>query len=113
VTARPPAHRRFGQPSIISALKWRDIQVQAGSETANPDGTLAVAFGTDNAAAASSRGVELNATFKVVDGLRFEGSLGYLDARFDRYGLVTVLRRSPISLRHLSFECERADAAQI
>jgi protocatechuate 3,4-dioxygenase, beta subunit len=28
-------------------------------------------------------------------------------------GLVTVLRRSPISLRHLGFECERADAAQI
>ena len=28
-------------------------------------------------------------------------------------GLVTVLRRSPISLCHLSFECERADAAQI
>ena len=30
-----------------------------------------------------------------------------------RYGLVTVSRRSPISLRHLGLECERADAAQI
>lgn len=29
------------------------------------------------------------------------------------YGLVTVLCRSPISLCHLGFECERADAAQI
>jgi hypothetical protein len=29
------------------------------------------------------------------------------------FGLVTVLRRSPISLRHLGFECEWADAAQI
>ena len=28
-------------------------------------------------------------------------------------GLVTVLRRSPVSLCHLGFECERADAAQI
>jgi hypothetical protein len=28
-------------------------------------------------------------------------------------GLVTVLCRSPISLRHLGLECERADAAQI
>ncbi|MET4133680.1 hypothetical protein ABIE62_002834, partial [Porphyrobacter sp. MBR-155] len=28
-------------------------------------------------------------------------------------GLVTVLRRSPISLCHPGFECERADAAQI
>ena len=28
-------------------------------------------------------------------------------------GLVTVLRRSPISLCHLGLECERADAAQI
>jgi diamine N-acetyltransferase len=28
-------------------------------------------------------------------------------------GLVTVLRRSPISLCHLRFECERADATQI
>ncbi|MEG4004259.1 transposase, partial [Microcoleus sp. SVA1_B3] len=26
------------------------------------------------------------------------------------FGLVTVLRRSPISLSHLGFECERADA---
>jgi hypothetical protein len=29
------------------------------------------------------------------------------------HGLVTVLCRSPISLRHLGLECERADAAQI
>lgn len=28
-------------------------------------------------------------------------------------GLVTVLRRSPISLCHLGFERERADAAEI
>lgn len=28
-------------------------------------------------------------------------------------GLVTVLRRSPVSLCHLGFEGERADAAQI
>ncbi len=28
-------------------------------------------------------------------------------------GLVSVLRRSPISLYHLGFKCERADAAQI
>jgi hypothetical protein len=34
-------------------------------------------------------------------------------ARLAGIGLVTVLRRSPISLRHLGFECERADAAQI
>jgi putative transposase len=31
----------------------------------------------------------------------------------DRSGLVTVSCRSPISLCHLGFECERADAAQI
>jgi len=30
-----------------------------------------------------------------------------------KVGLVTVLRRSPISLSHLGFEGERADAAQI
>jgi hypothetical protein len=30
-----------------------------------------------------------------------------------KIGLVTVLRRSPISLCHLGLECERADAAQI
>ena len=29
------------------------------------------------------------------------------------FGLVTVLRRSPISLCNLGFECEQADAAQI
>ena len=29
------------------------------------------------------------------------------------FGLVTVLRRSLISLCHLGFECERADTAQI
>jgi len=39
---------------------------------------------------------------------------GFEDAVRDAdYGLVTVLRRSLISLRHLGFECERADAAQI
>jgi hypothetical protein len=32
---------------------------------------------------------------------------------FDLTGLVTVLRRSPISLCHLGLECEGADAAQI
>jgi len=32
--------------------------------------------------------------------------------RCKQYGLVTVLRRSPVSLCHLGFECERADAAQ-
>jgi hypothetical protein len=34
-------------------------------------------------------------------------------AKLESLGLVTVLRRSLISLRHLGFECERADAAQI
>jgi predicted ArsR family transcriptional regulator len=31
----------------------------------------------------------------------------------EHYGHVTVLRRSLVSLCHLGFECERADAAQI
>jgi hypothetical protein len=31
----------------------------------------------------------------------------------EQFGLVTVLCRSPISLSHLGFEGERADAAQI
>jgi len=40
------------------------------------------------------------------------GQLGFFDL-LDRYGLVTVLCRSPISLCHLGFECEWADATQI
>jgi len=35
------------------------------------------------------------------------------EQRSREIGLVTVLRRSPISLCHLGLECERADAAQI
>jgi hypothetical protein len=42
------------------------------------------------------------------DGLRLR-----FDDRAWRIGLVTVLCRSPISLRHLGLECERANAAQI
>jgi hypothetical protein len=36
-----------------------------------------------------------------------------IDELYDRFGLVTVLCRSPISLCHLGFEREGADAAQI
>lgn len=36
-----------------------------------------------------------------------------LDRAVLQAGLVPVLRRSPISLCHLGFECEGADAAQI
>jgi hypothetical protein len=38
---------------------------------------------------------------------------GQIVELFDQIGLVTVLCRSPVSLCHLGFERERADAAQI
>jgi TIR domain len=48
------------------------------------------------------------------DVRRFAGrDLSWLFPISHQSGLVTVLRRSRISLCHLCFECERADAAQI
>ena len=41
------------------------------------------------------------------------GRLGLLRVQYAGSGLVTVLCRSPISLCHLGFEGERANAAQI
>ena len=45
--------------------------------------------------------------------LHGDGYARFKDCRWCKTGLVTVLRRSPVSLCHLGFECERADAAQI
>lgn len=47
----------------------------------------------------------------MIDGYVIEGHVPAADIR--RFGLVTVLRRSPVSLRHLCFECQRADATEI
>jgi iron complex outermembrane receptor protein len=57
-------------------IEWQDLQVEQPSY---PDFTI------DNAAEATSKGVELELTLRPVAGLDIYGSMGYVDAKFDEY----------------------------
>jgi len=63
-------------------LSWRDIQQQ--SRFTNPQTLETINF-TDNAARATSKGVELELTAQPVPALQLGFAAGYNDARFDRY----------------------------
>ncbi len=67
--------------------KYDDIQVAAlrvRRDPDNPDSTLVERL-TQNAAKATTKGVEAELFAVPIDGLQIGGSLGYLDARYDEF----------------------------
>lgn len=63
--------------------KYKDLQVSAAVPT-DPNSTV-FAFFTGNAAEATSKGVEFSGTYRFTDNFRVQGSVAWLDAKFDSY----------------------------
>jgi iron complex outermembrane receptor protein len=66
-------------------MDWEDLQVAFQENLIDEDGNFVLFGGTDNAEAATSKGAELAATALVTDDLLVGFSVGYLDAKFDRF----------------------------
>ena len=62
--------------AAVFYINWEDLQVEQPSY---PDYVI------ENAAEATSKGVEIELTVRPVTGLKLYGSLGYVDASFDEY----------------------------
>jgi iron complex outermembrane receptor protein len=66
-------------------MDWEDLQVAFQENLIDEDGNFVLFGGTDNAEAASSKGAELSAAALLGDNLLVNFSVGYLDAKFDRF----------------------------
>lgn len=65
-------------------MKWNDLQTEFAQ--AKTTGNVITFFsGIENAASASSLGVEIDATGKITDNLTLSGGIGFLDAKFTDY----------------------------
>jgi iron complex outermembrane receptor protein len=70
------AHNRIQLNAALFYISWEDLQVEQPSY---PDYVI------DNAAEATSKGVEVELRVRPVPGIDLYGSLGYVDATFDEY----------------------------
>ncbi|MFM1886781.1 MAG: hypothetical protein RL026_1938 [Pseudomonadota bacterium] len=68
-------------------LMRRTDQQVSSSFQSDPQDPLTFVYLTDNAARGSNRGLELQGRWRPLAGLQLAGTLGLLDARFDRYVL--------------------------
>lgn len=75
------ADNRVRLNAAVFYIDWTDLQVE---QPAYPD------FTVDNAAEATSKGVEVELQIKPAAGLDIYASAGYIDAKFDKYMLGTV-----------------------
>ncbi|WP_417624030.1 TonB-dependent receptor [Paremcibacter congregatus] len=66
-------------------IDWNNVQVSSGYIYTKDDGTLTSTSFTNNAASASSKGIELEVNALVTDNLELSGSVGYNDAKYDQY----------------------------
>ena len=64
---------------------YDDIQVTTQRTVTDDDGNLVVQRSTLNAAKATSKGVEVEVQARPAAGFLISGTLGYLDARYDRF----------------------------
>lgn len=65
--------------------KYDDIQVAQFVTSVDPDGMVISQRITQNAAKATTKGVELEVFTQPIDGLVITGNFGYLDAKYDDY----------------------------
>lgn len=65
--------------------KYDDIQVAQFVTSLDPDGMVTSQRITQNAAEATTKGVELEVFSQPIDGLVITGNFGYVDARYDDY----------------------------
>ncbi len=70
------AHNRVQLNAALFYINWEDLQVEQPSY---PDYVI------DNAASATSKGLEIELILRPLTGLEVYGSLGYVDATFDEY----------------------------
>lgn len=71
-------------------MDWKDLQVDTRFSVIEPDGGVAFVFGTDNVAASSTKGVELELAAQASENLVLSGAVGYLDAQIDSYPNATL-----------------------
>ena len=77
--------QRLRLNAAIFYMDWTDLQVAFQESLQDEDGNFVLFGGTDNAEAATSKGVELSATALLSDNLLVNVDIGYLDAKFDRF----------------------------
>ncbi|MEL7686830.1 TonB-dependent receptor [Citromicrobium bathyomarinum] len=65
-------------------MVWSDLQTAFAQAEVDGD-DITFFSGIENAASASSTGVEIDATYRIIPGLQIGGAIGYLDAKFDEY----------------------------
>lgn len=75
---------RVNLSGAIFALDWQDFQVQT-SRLEDPTDISSAISTTQNAEEASAKGVELELTALLTEGLIWSAGLGYTDAKFDDY----------------------------
>ena len=77
--------QRLRLNAAIFYMDWTDLQVSFQENLTDEDGNFILFGGTDNAEAATSKGVELSATALLSENLLLNVNIGYLDAKFDRF----------------------------
>lgn len=76
---------RLRLDAAVFYMDWQDLQVAFQENLIDEDGNFVLFGGTDNAEAATSKGAELSAAALFGDDLLVNLSVGYLDAKFDRF----------------------------
>ena len=76
---------RLRLSAALFYMDWEDLQVAFQENLIDEDGNFVLFGGTDNAEAATSKGVELEASALLTENFRLNFNVGYLDAKFDRF----------------------------
>lgn len=76
---------RWQSDFTLFNMDRRDQQAKQSLTVPRPDGSTAFIDHTDNAARGTNRGVEWQVRVRATDSLSFEGSAGWLKAKFDNY----------------------------
>jgi iron complex outermembrane receptor protein len=76
---------RLRLDAAVFYMDWEDLQVAFQENLIDEDGNFVLFGGTDNAEAATSKGAELSAAALISDNLLVNFSVGYLNAKFDRF----------------------------
>ncbi len=72
-------------------MDWKDVQVTTRQQLVDPGtGNFVVLEVTENAAAATSAGVEFDFDARLSDAFTLSGSVGYLDSEFDNFANSSV-----------------------
>ncbi|MXO67057.1 TonB-dependent receptor [Altericroceibacterium endophyticum] len=76
--------RRLLLNAAVFYMEWSDLQTAFAQAEVDGD-DITFFSGIENAASATSKGFELDATYRFTPGLKLGGSVGYLDAKFEDY----------------------------